>query len=185
MKLIKDLKENKKTKSTSIVKSEKKETVEKNTKLGTKIKNFKLKMTGDQNFNLSDFKGKKIVLFFYPKDATPGCTQEGHDFSKLKKDFTKLNAVVFGISRDSISSHEKFKSKQEYSVDLISDEQSEVCNTFDVIKDKNMYGKKVRGIERSTFIIDEDGKLLMEWRKVKVEGHAEEVLKFIKSIKTI
>lgn len=146
--------------------------------VGKKAPAFDLPVTGAAgHVKLKDLAGKKIVLYFYPKDATPGCTLEGHDFSRLKKEFSKKNAVVYGVSRDSMKSHEKFKEKQCYTVDLISDEQSELCHAFDVIKDKNMYGKKVKGIERSTFVIDEKGVIVGEWRKVKVEGHAEEVLK--------
>jgi peroxiredoxin Q/BCP len=144
--------------------------------IGIKMKDFKLAMTGGNNFRLNDFKGKKIVLYFYPKDATPGCTQEGHDFSNLKKDFARWNTLVFGISRDSLESHEKFKAKQEYSVGLLSDSESAVCQIFDVIKEKNMYGKKKMGIERSTFLIDENQRIICEWRKVKVDGHRDEVL---------
>ena len=145
--------------------------------IGKKVPNFKISQTGEQTFELAAYKGQKVVLYFYPKDATPGCTLEGHEFSKLVSQFKKLNAVVFGVSRDSIKSHENFKCKQDYKVDLLSDSDEKVCTIFDVIKEKNMYGKKVMGIERSTFIIGEDQKLLHEWRKVKVEGHVEEVLK--------
>ena len=147
------------------------------TLVGKKAPKFALPATGEQTISLKNLSGKKVVLYFYPKDATPGCTIEGHEFTKLKKQFEKKNAVVFGVSRDSVKSHEKFKEKQCYAIDLISDEQSELCNAFDVIKDKNMYGKKVKGIERSTFVIDEKGVVINEWRKVKAEGHAEEVLK--------
>lgn len=133
-------------------------------------------------FQLSEHKGKKVVLFFYPKDATPGCTLEGHEFSKLLPQFKKLGAVVYGVSRDSMKSHEKFKEKQCYTVDLISDEEEELCAIFDVVKDKNMYGKKVRGIERSTFVLDPSGEVLAEWRKVKAEGHAKEVLEAVKAL---
>lgn len=148
--------------------------------VGSKIKDFKLQMTGGEIFRLSDLKGQKVVLYFYPKDATPGCTQEGHDFSELKNEFKKLKTLVFGISRDSIESHDKFKLKQNYSIDLLSDSESKACEIFDVIKEKNMYGKKRMGIERSTFVIDEEQKIIGEWRKVKVDGHAKEVLAFIK-----
>jgi peroxiredoxin Q/BCP len=133
-------------------------------------------------FQLSEHKGKKIVLYFYPKDATPGCTIEGHEFSKLLPQFKKLGAVVYGVSRDSLKSHEKFKEKECYTVDLISDEEEKLCAVFDVVKDKNMYGKKVRGIERSTFVLDSDGEILAEWRKVKAEGHAKEVLQALKDL---
>lgn len=147
--------------------------------LNKKVGSLKLPGTHGE-FDFSQHKGQNIVLYFYPKDATPGCTIEGHEFSKLLPQFKKLNTVVFGISRDSMKSHDKFKEKEGYKVDLISDENSKACELFDVIKEKNMYGKKVMGIERSTFWIDEEGTLKHEWRKVKAEGHAAEVLKYIK-----
>ncbi len=130
-------------------------------------------------FKLSDYAGKKVALYFYPKDATPGCTTEGHEFTKLKEKFSQINVEIFGVSRDSIKSHEKFKEKQCFNFDLLSDEDEKICQLFGVIKEKNMYGKKVMGIERSTFVIDEEGKLIAEWRKVKAEGHAQEVLEKI------
>lgn len=132
-------------------------------------------MTQGKVFNLSQFKGKKILLYFYPKDSTPGCTIEGHEFSNLKKSFEKLNIHVFGVSRDSVQSHEKFKEKQCYSIDLISDPDEVVCKIFDVIHEKNMYGKKVLGIVRSTFLINEEGSLIRAWRGVKAQGHAQAV----------
>ncbi|PIS10136.1 MAG: peroxiredoxin [Bdellovibrio sp. CG10_big_fil_rev_8_21_14_0_10_47_8] len=144
--------------------------------IGEKVPDFSLPATGDSQFNLSDFKGKKIVLYFYPKDSTPGCTVEGLEFSALLPKFKRKNTLVFGISRDSLKSHENFKCKQSFSFDLLSDQDETACEIFEVIKEKNMYGKKVMGIERSTFVIDEHGKLLNEWRKVKAEGHAQEVL---------
>lgn len=150
--------------------------------IGSQVKDFTLPSTGDKEFTLSDAKGKTVVLYFYPKDATPGCTLEGKDFSDLLPKFKKANAIVFGISRDSMKSHEKFKEKQCYKVDLLSDEDELLCKYFDVVKEKNMYGKKVWGIERSTFVIDLDGKLAAEWRKVKVENHADEVLKTVQSL---
>lgn len=150
--------------------------------IGDKVPVFSLPSTAGQDFSLSGYEGRKIVLYFYPKDSTPGCTVEGHEFSKLIKQFQKLKTEVFGISRDSIKSHENFKSKQCYDIDLLSDAEEEACRIFDVIKEKNMYGKKVLGIERSTFLIGEDGKLLKEWRKVKAAGHAQEVLDAIKSL---
>jgi peroxiredoxin Q/BCP len=149
--------------------------------MGSKVPHIELPMTGDISFELKNYKGKFVILFFYPKDATPGCTLEAHEFSEFKKKFEKLNAVVFGVSRDSLKSHAKFKDKQCYSVDLISDENEELCSLFGVVKDKNMYGKKVRGIERSTFVISPDGKLLQEWRKVRAEGHAKEVFNWLKA----
>lgn len=150
--------------------------------IGTKIKDFSLPSTEGSDFKLSEHKDEIVVLYFYPKDATPGCTIEGHDFTKLLPKFKKAGAVVYGVSRDSMKSHEKFKEKECYKVDLLSDEDEILCKYFDVIKEKNMYGKKVLGIERSTFVIDTSGKLVSEWRKVKVENHADEVLKFVQSI---
>jgi len=151
--------------------------------LGKKVKNFKLPATGDKQVSLNDFKGKNVVLYFYPKDSTPGCTTEGQDFRDTKGKFTRQNTVVLGVSRDSLKSHENFKTKQKFNFDLLSDADEELCNQFDVIKMKNMYGKKVRGIERSTFLIDDKGVLRQEWRKVKVKGHMDEVLEAVKSLK--
>ncbi len=150
--------------------------------IGKKVKNFKLPATGDKTINLSDFRGKNVVLYFYPKDNTPGCTTEAQDFRDAKGRFTRANAVILGVSRDSIRSHENFKAKQKLNFDLLSDENEELCTYFDVIKMKNMYGKKVRGIERSTFLIDGNGILRQEWRKVKVKGHVEEVLQAVKAL---
>ena len=143
------------------------------------IPELQLEMTGEKMLKSSDLKGKKIVLYFYPKDNTPGCTTESIEFQGLKDKFEKLNTKILGISRDSIKSHEKFKDKYNFSFDLISDESEEICKAFDVIKEKNMYGKKYLGIERSTFLIDEDNKLIAEWRKVKAKGHAQIVLDHI------
>ena len=148
--------------------------------IGKKISNFKAKSTNENEFILKDFQDGLLVLYFYPKDNTPGCTQEGIDFSSNYRKFKNLNTEIIGISKDNIKSHENFKKKYKYKFDLISDEDEKICKMFDVIKEKNMYGKKYMGIERSTFIIDKKGKLLKEWRKVKVKGHVEEVLKFIK-----
>lgn len=125
---------------------------------------------------MSQLKGKKVVLYFYPKDNTPGCTLEGQQFSQLKSEFEKKNTVVFGISRDSLKSHESFREKQCLSIDLISDANESLCQVLDVIKEKNMYGKMVLGVERSTFLFSEDQKLLKVWRQVKADGHAQEVL---------
>jgi peroxiredoxin Q/BCP len=127
-------------------------------------------------------KGQLSVLYFYPKDSTPGCTTESQDFSRLHAEFAALGCQIFGVSRDSIKSHENFKAKQSMPFELISDPDEVLCNAFDVMKMKNMYGKQVRGVERSTFLIDQDGKLVAEWRKVKVPGHAEEVLEALKSL---
>lgn len=142
---------------------------------------FTLPCNNDSTVTLSKV-GKPIVLFFYPRDNTPGCTIENQDFSRLYKDFVKLGYEVFGISRDSIKSHCNFVKKYELVLPLLSDEDETVCNLFGVMKDKNMYGKKVRGIERSTFILDANGEVIKEWRKVTVDNHAEEVLAFVKSL---
>ncbi len=145
-------------------------------KVGTKIKNFKSEMTGKIQFNLSDYKGQNLVIYFYPRDNTPGCTSEGEDFRDLYKSFLKKKTKIFGVSKDSIKSHEAFKQKFKFPFELISDPDEKVCKLFDVIKEKSMYGKKYMGVERSTFLIDSNGKLLKEWRKVKVKGHVEDVL---------
>ncbi|WP_414694201.1 peroxiredoxin [Oxalicibacterium sp.] len=146
------------------------------------VPEFSASMTSDKTFRLSDYKGKKIVLYFYPKDNTPGCTTEGLQFRDLYPQFQQANAEIFGVSRDSIRSHEGFKGKLEMPFELISDPDETVCALFDVMKMKNMYGKKVRGIERSTFVIDESGRLVKEWRGVKVPGHIDEVLEFVKAL---
>ena len=153
-----------------------------NPQLGDELVDFRVPSTAGPDFQLSAYRGKKIVLYFYPKDSTPGCTIEGHEFTKLLPAFKKAKALVFGVSRDSLKSHDNFKTKQCFAFDLLSDSEEELCQIFDVIKEKNMYGKKVFGIERSTFVIDEKGKLVAEWRKVKAEGHAEEVLKQVRSL---
>tara|TARA_Y100000816_G_scaffold184214_1_gene133493 strand:- start:9785 stop:10237 length:453 start_codon:yes stop_codon:yes gene_type:complete len=145
-------------------------------KVGIKIKNFKSEMTGKIEFNLSDYKGQNLVIYFYPRDNTPGCTSEGEDFRDHYKSFLKKKTKIFGVSKDSIKSHEAFKQKFKFPFELISDPDEKVCKLFDVIKEKSMYGKKYMGVERSTFLIDSNGKLLKEWRKVKVKGHVEEVL---------
>ena len=148
--------------------------------IGKKVANFKFPATRDQIVELNKLKDKIVILYFYPKDSTPGCTQEGLDFTQHIRKFSARNCKVFGISRDSIKSHEKFREKQAFAFDLISDEDETLCQQFDVIKEKNMYGKKVLGIERSTFLIDEKGILRNEWRKVKVNGHVEAVLEAVK-----
>jgi len=148
--------------------------------IGKKVPNFSIPATGEQTISLSKLKGNNIVLYFYPKDSTPGCTREGQDFRDNKAKFKRQNTLIFGISRDSLRSHENFKSKQNFSFELLSDSDEELCKLFDVIKMKNMYGKKVRGIERSTFLIDDKGVLQQEWRKVKVDGHVDEVLTAVK-----
>ena len=144
---------------------------------------FELPATGGRNFSLSSAKGKPLVLYFYPKDNTPGCTTEGQQFRDLYPQFQKLECAVYGISRDSMKSHENFKAKMKFPFDLLSDAEEKACKLFDVIKMKNMYGRKVRGIERSTFAIDARGVVRREWRAVKVPGHAQEVLDFVKTLK--
>lgn len=146
------------------------------------VPEFSAPMTGGQTFTLSDYKGKTVVLYFYPKDNTPGCTTEGMQFRDLHSQFKAANAEIFGISRDNIRSHEGFKAKLAMTFDLISDPDETVCNLFNVMKIKNMYGKKVRGIERSTFVIDGTRKLVKEWRGVKVPEHVDEVLDFVKTL---
>ena len=132
--------------------------------------------------HLKSLRGKQVVLYFYPKDNTPGCTNESVDFSALNGKFKRANTVIYGISRDSLASHEKFKAKYQMPFELISDPEEALCRYFDVIKEKNMYGRKVMGVERSTFLIGADGKLAEEWRKVKVKGHAEAVLEAAKAL---
>ena len=149
---------------------------------GKAVKDFSLPSTGGGTFRLSEHRGKKLVLYFYPKDNTPGCTVEGSDFRDRHKDFVRAGAEVYGISRDSIKSHEGFKAKMKFPFELLSDSDEAVCAQFDVMKMKNMYGKKVRGIERSTFVVGSDGALAREWRGVKVPGHVEEVLNFVKTL---
>ncbi|MCZ0932866.1 MAG: peroxiredoxin [Oligoflexia bacterium] len=149
--------------------------------LHKKAPSLDLPATGGKIVNLQGLK-QSVVLYFYPKDDTPGCAKEGADFTKLHKKFQDSGAVVFGVSKDSISSHEKFKKKQKYSFDLISDEQGKLCEAFSVLKEKSMFGKTYLGIERSTFLISAEGVVQKEWRKVKVEGHAEEVLKALKNL---
>lgn len=147
------------------------------------VGDFKADATGDKTVQLKELRGKNVVIYFYPKDATPGCTTEGQDFRDLHAKFKRANTVILGVSKDTIASHEKFKAKQEFPFDLLSDPDEELCKQFDVIKEKNMYGKKYMGIERSTFLLDESGKLRGEWRKVKVKGHADEVLEAAKALK--
>ncbi|MBW8899653.1 MAG: peroxiredoxin [Massilia sp.] len=143
--------------------------------------NFSAPMTGDQTFELSGRPARYTVLYFYPKDNTPGCTTEAMNFRDHHDEITALGAAVYGISRDSLRSHENFKAKLGLPFELISDPDEAVCTRFDVMKMKNMYGKKVRGVERSTFVIDADGRLMKEWRGVKVNDHVQEVLDFLRS----
>ena len=147
-----------------------------------KVANFTAAATGDKSISLSVLKGKLVVLYFYPKDATPGCTTEAQQFRDLHAKFVKTGAVILGVSRDSIKSHENFKTKMGLPFDLLSDPDEALCNQFGVIKMKNMYGKQVRGIERSTFVIDAKGTLRQEWRGVKADGHAEIVLEAVRAL---
>lgn len=150
--------------------------------IGKKLPNFSAATTGNQHITLSGLKGKNVVLYFYPRDNTPGCTLEGQDFRAHIRKFRARNTIILGVSRDSLKSHERFKEKQCFPFELLSDEDETLCQLFDVMKDKNMYGKKVRGIERSTFLIDARGVLRQEWRKLKVEGHVLEVLEAVKAL---
>ncbi len=138
--------------------------------------------TSNLKIDIPDNQGRNIVLYFYPKDDTPGCTIEGNDFTQLNEAFTENNTVIYGVSRDSIASHEKFKQKFNYTIDLISDEDESLCNQFDVIKLKKLYGKEHMGIVRSTFVISPTGEILKQWDKVKVAEHAQEVLEFVKEL---
>jgi peroxiredoxin Q/BCP len=149
--------------------------------LDRKVPDFKADATGGP-FSLSAHKGKIVVLYFYPKDNTPGCTTEGIDFGKAYPRFKKAGAEIFGLSRDSLKSHEGFKSKMEFPFELISDPDEKVCEVFGVMKMKNMYGKTVRGVERSTFVIDAEGKLRRAWRGVKVPGHVDAVLAYVQGL---
>ena len=144
--------------------------------LGDALPDFEFKATNNLNAQLSNYKGQTVILYFYPKDATPGCTTQGQDFRDNYLRFQALNTTIFGVSRDTLKSHEQFKAKQQFPFELISDHEEQLCQLFDVIKMKSMYGKQVRGIERSTFIIDANGILSKEWRKVSVKGHVEEVM---------
>ena len=148
--------------------------------LKKKVSDFTAESTAGA-FKLAEQRGKSVVIYFYPKDNTPGCTTEGSDFRDLHKEFRKAGAVVVGVSRDSLKSHEGFKAKMGFPFELISDPDEKLCAQFDVIKMKNMYGRKVRGVERSTFLIDREGRLAREWRGVKVAGHAQEVLQAVKA----
>jgi len=151
------------------------------TKLAAKVKTFKAPST-DGEFNLADAKGKPLVLYFYPKDMTSGCTVESREFALLHDRFRRAGAIVLGISRDSLKSHEKFREKESLPFHLLSDPDEKLCQLFDVIREKSLYGRKYLGIERSTFLIDSQGVLRREWRKVKVAGHAQEVLDAVRSL---
>ncbi len=150
--------------------------------IGQIVPDFSAACTGDKTVKLSDYRGKTVVLYFYPKDNTPGCTTEGQSFRDHVEEFDRLNAVILGVSRDSVKMHEGFKYKQAFPFDLLSDHDEQLCELFDVIKMKSMYGKQVRGIERSTFIIDQQGVLVHEWRKVSVKTHIADVLQVLEKL---
>ena len=150
--------------------------------LGKKVPDFSAPATGDSTFRLSDHKGHVVVLYFYPKDNTPGCTTEGGQFRDLYAEFQKLGCGIDGISRDSLKSHEGFKAKLGFPFDLLADTEEQACRQFKVIKMKNLYGKQVRGIERSTFVLDRERVMRREWRGVKVPGHVQEVFDFVKTL---
>ena len=152
-------------------------------KLNRVVADFKAAATSDQTIHLKALRGQNVVIYFYPKDSTPGCTTEGQDFRDLHATFKRRKTVILGVSRDSIASHEKFKEKQQFPFELISDPDEALCRKFDVIQEKNLYGRKFMGVERSTFLIDAAGKLRQEWRKVKVKNHAAEVLDAVKALK--
>ena len=151
-------------------------------KINSKAPIFKGECTGGKIAHLSKLKGKKVVLYFYPKDSTPGCTTEGQEFRDTYKLFKKMNTEILGVSRESIKSHEKFKSNQSFPFELLSDPDEKVCKAFDVMKLKSMYGREYMGVDRSTFIIDSSGKIQKEWRGVKVKGHVQEVLEAVKEM---
>ena len=147
---------------------------------GKKCPDFSGDCTSNKCLSFDDFKGKNLVIYFYPKDSTPGCTTEGQDFRDNYKEFQKYNTEILGVSRDSVKSHENFKQKQSFPFDLLSDPDEKMCKSFDVMKLKSMYGKEYIGVDRSTFLISSDGKVAREWRSVKVKGHVAEVLEAVK-----
>ncbi|MGR9085781.1 MAG: peroxiredoxin [Gammaproteobacteria bacterium] len=151
--------------------------------LGSRAPDIEISSTGNKSINLANLRGRYLVLYFYPKDSTPGCTQEGRDFRDHIDQFEAMGAVVLGVSRDSVRMHENFKCKQDFPFDLLSDPDEILCRTFDVVKMKNMYGKQVRGVERSSFLFDTDGVLVREWRKVSVKHHVAEVLEALTELK--
>ena len=150
--------------------------------VGKKTPKFKADCTNNKTISSEDFKGKNLVIYFYPKDSTPGCTTEGQEFRDSYAEFQKHDTEIIGVSRDSIKSHENFKMKQDFPFELLSDPDEKVCKAFDVMKLKSMYGREYIGVDRSTFIINKDGKVVREWRAVKVKGHVAEVLEEIKSL---
>ena len=149
---------------------------------GRKCPKFTAQGTSNTTLTSAEFLGRNLVIYFYPKDSTPGCTTEGQDFRDNYKEFKKYNTEIIGVSRDTIKSHENFKAKQEFPFELLSDPDEKVCKAFDVMKLKSMYGREYIGVDRSTFIINSEGKVINEWRSVKVKGHVDEVLEVIKSI---
>lgn len=150
--------------------------------LNRPVDDFEAPATGDQTIRLSDLKGRNVVVYFYPKDNTPGCTTEGQDFRDRHDHFEALDTVIFGVSRDGLKAHDNFRAKQAFPFHLISDKDEALCQQFDVIKLKKLYGKEYMGIDRSTFLIDKDGVLRREWRGVKVPGHVDEVLEAVRSL---
>jgi peroxiredoxin Q/BCP len=150
--------------------------------LDTPVSDFVAQATSGQQVSLCALKGQQVVIYFYPKDSTPGCTTEGQNFRDLHGEFAAANTLIFGVSRDSLKSHENFKCKQAFPFELISDADEQLCQLFDVIKQKKLYGKEYLGIERSTFLIDKDGVLRQEWRGVKVPGHADAVLQAARTL---
>ncbi len=149
---------------------------------GKAVPDFELPATGGRTIRLSELRGRHVVLYFYPKDSTPGCTKEGQAFRDLHGEFDAAGATILGVSRDTLKCHDNFKAKHEFPFELLSDTEETLCRAFDVIKEKTLYGKKVMGIERSTFLIDAEGVLRAEWRKVKVDGHAEAVLEALQAL---
>lgn len=151
-------------------------------RIGKRVENFTLPATGDQNLSLNDFKGRNLILYFYPRDNTSGCTREGQDFRDLYSEFTATDTDILGVSRDSLKTHENFRNKHGFPFQLLSDTEETLCRQFDIIHEKTLYGKKHMGIVRSTFLIDAQGILQQEWRKVRVPGHAEAVLAAVKAL---
>lgn len=151
-------------------------------KLQNPVPDFVIPSTHSGEISLSSLRGKKVILYFYPKDNTPGCTLEGQEFNQLYGEFQKQNTEIFGVSRDSVKSHDNFKCKFNFKFELLSDADEKLCQLFAVIKEKNMYGKMVLGIERSTFVIDESGRLVGEFRKIKASGHAQQMLDFVRGL---
>ena len=148
--------------------------------VGKRVENFTLPATGNQDLSLSDFSGRSLIIYFYPKDNTPGCTREGQDFRDMYTQFTKAGADILGVSRDSVKMHENFRNKHQFPFHLLSDKDELLCKQFDVIHEKKLYGRTYMGIERSTFLINPQGILIQEWRKLRVPGHAEAVLDALK-----